>query len=220
MSDIQKYKLGVVDEQQDDIDDFFSFFEDEFDTIKIELEPKPEAVVNNIIEANVDAVAIDYKLMEHNSSVEFNGNALFKTLLSRLEDFPVFLMTQYQDEAKKHRIDPFRIFPKEIMQPDPSKGDLYKRGQDLIDRIKYLIKNYKEDLGEKEAELVKLIEIKEDRSLNAEEEKRLIELDQYIEKALDKESSLSDTFTSSHEEKLSALLKKADDIIREINDQK
>jgi len=72
-----KYRLGVLDEDQSDIDDLRIFFENDFIIEVIELSDNQDAIINRVFEANLDAIAIDYKLMEHNTKIGFNGDLIY-----------------------------------------------------------------------------------------------------------------------------------------------
>ncbi|CAN2046097.1 hypothetical protein GMMP13_250028 [Candidatus Magnetomoraceae bacterium gMMP-13] len=74
-----KYKLGILDEYQDDIDDFLLFFENDFEVEIIELSENQDEIIKKILEANLDAIAIDYKLMEHNTKIGFNGDVIYNS---------------------------------------------------------------------------------------------------------------------------------------------
>ena len=214
-------RLGVVDEQEEDVVEFFSYFDDYFIPIEIEIGINTEDAIQDIINKNVDAVAIDYYLKEHNDQILYNGNDLFKEVLSQLNGFPCFLMTSYPDEAKKHNIDQFRIFSKNVMQPDPDMIVEHEKGKELVSRIKQAVYTYKKEITEKENRIIELIELSNQRDLNYAEEEELIELDTFLEKIHDGRSSIPENLkTKSNDELLSNLLLKADEIISKINEKK
>jgi len=218
--DKEKFKLGIIDEDESEVKEFFRFFEEAFEPIEIELVNDKQEIIQNIIAEQVDAVVIDYKLMEH-GSLTFNGNELLKELNDRLDNFPAFIMTQYPRDARNHRIDPFRIVSKEFMQPDENKPQ-YEKGQELIKTIKALIKNYKDDLADKEERLLTLInKRKTGGRLSDFEEEEMIELDNFLEKSINKKRRLPKKWKRPVEiSKLDELIKDTQELIDELKRKK
>ncbi len=210
--DKERFKLGIIDEDESEVEEFFRFFGEVFEPIKIELVNDKQEIIQTIIDEQVDAVVIDYKLMEHGASLTFNGNELLQELKSRLYNFPAFIMTNYPPDARNHRIDPFRIVSKEFMEPDESKPK-YKEGQDLIKTIKALIKNYKDDLADKEKRLLELInKRKREGNLSDFEEEEMVELDTFLEKSIDMRSRLPKKWKRPEE------VSKLDELIRDTHE--
>jgi hypothetical protein len=221
--DKKRFKLGIIDEDESEVEEFFRFFEEVFEPIKIELVNDKQGIIQHIIDKQVDAVVIDYKLMEHgSSSLTFNGNELLQDLNNRLYNFPAFIMTNYPPDARNHRIDPFRIVSKDFMQPDESKPEYYKVGQELIKTIKTLIKNYKDDLAEKEKRLLELINKRNrEGKLSDFEEEEMVELDTFLEKSIDMRSRLPKKWKRPEEaSKLDELIKDTQELIGELKRKK
>lgn len=220
--DKERFKLGIIDEDKSEVEEFFRFFEEVFEPIEIELSNDKQEIIQNIIDAQVDAVVIDYKLMEHGgSSLTFNGNELLQELNNRLYNFPAFIMTNYPPDARNHRIDPFRIISKEFMQPDKNMHK-YKEGQELIKTIKTMIKNYKDDLAEKEKRLLELINKRKiEGKLSDFEEEETIELDTFLEKSIDMRSRLPKKWKRPEEvSKLDELIKDTKELVDELKRKK
>jgi len=220
--DKERFKLGIIDEDESEVEEFFRFFEEVFEPIEIELVNDKQEIIQNIIDAQVDAVVIDYKLMEHGgSSLTFNGNELLQELNNRLYNFPAFIMTNYPPDARNHRIDPFRIISKEFMQPDENDPK-YKEGQELIKTIKALIQNYKDDLKEKEERLLDLIKKrKREGRLSDFEEEEMVELDTFLEKSIDMRSRLPKKWKRLGEiSKLDELIKDTQELVDELKRKK
>ncbi|CAN2044251.1 putative Response regulatory domain-containing protein [Candidatus Magnetomoraceae bacterium gMMP-1] len=203
-----KYKLGILDEYQDDIDDFLLFFENDFEVEIIELSENQDEIIKKILEANLDAIAIDYKLMEHNTKIGFNGDVIYNSLVDRLYNFPAFILTNYVPDASKSSIrDEFKIIPKRWMKTGSVDGN------ELIEKIKFSIIKYKKKIDDAEKELLELIDKKNKNELSAREETRLIELDSMLEKTIDKKNSIPKQWKEEGTE-ISKLIKLAEDIIK------
>jgi len=219
--DKEKFKLGIIDEDESEVKEFYRFFEEAFEPIKIELINDKQEIIQNITNEQIDAVVIDYKLMEHGASLTFNGNELLQELNDRLYNFPAFIMTNYPPDARNHRIDPFRIVSKEYMQPDENKPK-YKEGQELIKTIKTLIKNYKDDLAEKEKRLLELInKRKREGKLSDSEEEEMVELDTSLEKSINMRGRLPKKWKGAEEiSKLDELINDTQELIDELKRKK
>lgn len=216
--DQEKYKLGIIDEQQAEVEEFFRFFEDFFEPIEIELVNDKQRIIQNIIATQVDAVVIDYKLMEHSHPpVNFNGNELLQELNDQLFGFPAFIMTQYPPEARNHRIDPFKIISKDLRQPDENESK-YEEGRELIASIRTSIKNYRNELAEKETRLLELIEKKEkEGKLTDFEEEEMIDLDTFLDKSINMKLRLPKKWKRPEEmSKLDELLKGTQELINDL----
>ncbi len=202
------YKLGLLDEYQDDIDDLLHFFENDFEVIIIELTENQDEIINSILEANLDAIAIDYKLMEHNTQIGLNGDVIYNSLIDRLYDFPAFILTSYVPDASKSNIkDEFRIIPKRWTKAGSIEGN------ELIDKIKFSITKYRNKINDDEKELLKLIEKKVKNKLTGKGEERLIDLDTKLEKTIDKKNSIPKKWKEEKSEILK-LIQLAEDIIK------
>ena len=203
-----KFKLGILDEYQDDIDDFLHFFDNDFEIKIIELSESQDEIIYKILDTDLDAIAIDYKLMEHNTKIGFNGDVIYNALTDRLSDFPAFILTNYVPDASKSSIkDEFKIIPKRWMKTGSTEGN------ELIEKIKLSITKYKKKIDDSEKELLKLIDKKNKNELSAKEESRLFELDSMLEKTIDKESSIPQQWKKEKSE-ISKLIKLAEDIIK------
>ena len=206
--DEPKFKLGILDEYQDDIDDFLLFFENDFEIKIVEISENQDEIINRIIEANLDAIAIDYKLMEHNTTIRFNGDVIYNSLIDRLYDFPAFILTNYVPDASKSNIrDEFKIIPKRWTKAGNDEGN------ELIEKIKLSITKYKKRLDDAEKELLELVDKKTKNKLTGKEEDRLIELDTMLEKTIDKKDSIPKKWKEEKSE-ISKLIELAEDIIK------
>jgi len=176
----QKYRIAIIDEFEDDIDDFFAFFEDDFDIVEIELVDDKPTIIKSIFEKKVDIVAFDYKLMEHDSNVSFDGHELLEMLDEELYDFPAFILTQnVLDASKKTNVDDFRIFSKRWM----NKGT--DEGQEFLIKVKNRVKKYRQNLQNAENKLLQLINKHEEEGLlNADNVREMKRLDDFLEHSM------------------------------------
>jgi hypothetical protein len=204
----KKYRLGILDEYQGDIDDFLHFFEDDFDVEVLELFQDQDMVIKNILEAKLDALAIDFKLMEYNTTIGFNGDAIYNEITNKLYDFPAFILTNYVPEASNSSIeDDFRIISKRWLDTKS------KEAPELIQKIIFSIDKYKKRINEAENELLVLLDKKKNHNLSGKEEERLIELDSILEKTIDKEYRIPRQWKKEKSE-ISKLIDLAENILK------
>lgn len=203
------YTLGVVDEYLDDIEDFQTFFRHNFNIVIIDLSADLNILISNIINSNVDAVAIDYNLHEHNSSIHFNGDDVYEKLRSKLHRFPAFILTNYVPDALNGSIDDkFCIISKRMMKSNSDEG------AELISKIKNVISTYKSQIRAAEERFLILIDKQNNDQIDVEEEEELIELDTFLEHIIDKENSLPKHLKSEKSgSELEKLIKLAENII-------
>lgn len=69
-----KYTIAIIDEEEDQRNQFEFVFEKIFNVVKIESFNSTEDLIALIKSESIDAVAIDYRLTEHNSSFRDNGD--------------------------------------------------------------------------------------------------------------------------------------------------
>ena len=120
-----KYTLGILDEEASQIETIEAVFEDVFNIVKIEFASSIEELMDIIKSEKIDVLSIDYKLKDHNSGFQFNGDYFFNELWDKFGDFPAFVLTQDVANAKKEskKINPRFVVDKELIHSflDPQK---------------------------------------------------------------------------------------------------
>ena len=175
------------------------------DPIEITLEKTTDDMVERIVEADVDAVIIDYKLSSQ-QSVSYSGVSLAKELNQRLWGFPVFVLTTYQDDLFDHELfDSYLVF-----DFDRYIGDDKERiefNSKLIEQIK----KYRIEMATCKSELESLLpRAGESASIDA----RILELDSLLERSVYGNAAIAlpikKDFTA---EKINELISKIDSLI-------
>ncbi|NIJ54015.1 hypothetical protein [Dyadobacter arcticus] len=196
-----KYKVAYVDESDIDVRRFQRFSYNHFDVTIIPPLPLLEDTSDLVIESHVDALVADFDLSEQNSAIHYNGTDLVSSILGKMEGFPVFILTSFEDDAISKGEDVNIVYEKKEMD----------QGEKLLDRIRIQIDKYKHKLERDENRLLELLLDGQNRNLNAFEIEEIAELDQRIEKALDGESRIPNELRQSKDtRKLSELLTKVD----------
>lgn len=204
-----KYRIAYIDESDADIRRFQRFTYNFFDVVPIIPKVSIIDTCNEILENHVDALISDFEFSEQLSTIHYDGTDLVSQFLKKRENFPVFILTSYEDDAISKGEDVNIIYEKKEMD----------EGQKFLDRIKAQIEKYKHRLEEDENRLLHLISESKKRILDAVEIDELKVLDSKIEKALDKESHISNILRDDKEaHDLSALLKKVDLLTKKLDE--
>lgn len=202
-----KYKIAYIDEDQSDTRRFQRFSYNFFDVEPIIPKDSIEETCNEILENHVDAIVSDFDFSEQLSTVHYDGTDLVSLFLKKREGFPVFILTSYEDDAISKGEDVNIIYEKKEMD----------EGEQFLERVKAQIEKYKHKLETDEKRLLELIAESKKRKLDALEKDELAELDSKIEKALDKESRISNILREDKEaSELSELLKKVDELAKSL----
>mgnify|MGYP000895522995 FL=1 len=204
-----KYRIAYIDESDSDIRRFQRFSYNFFEVVPFIPKESIEETCNDILESHVDALISDFEFSEQLSNVHYDGTDLVSLFLKKRENFPVFILTSYEDDAISKGEDVNIIYEKKEMD----------EGQKFLDRIKAQIEKYKHKLEEDENRLLFLITESKKRHLDAVEIDELKLLDSKIEKALDKEGHIPNILRDDKEaHDLSELLKKVDLLTKKLED--
>ncbi|HEY4543625.1 MAG TPA: hypothetical protein VIG40_03180, partial [Tissierellaceae bacterium] len=89
----------------------------------------------------------------------------------------------------------------------------------FLGRVIKQVENYKARIKEAEERLQKLLKLKENDTLTLEQEEELIMLDSFLERSIDRKSSVPQNLkTITNEEKLQALLDKTDQLLHRLGE--
>jgi DNA-binding NarL/FixJ family response regulator len=217
------YKIVFIDEQQDDIEAFKDYVDETNTKNKFEVlaeYPREELgeMIDVIFSLKPDAVVVDYMLNEYKEAIKYNvpynGVDLVEELLSIREGFPCFVMTAFDDDAIKEIADVNKVYIKGILHG--SEKELNAKAN-FLERVESQINHYKTQLADAESKLMELIELRKKGEATIEQEQEMIELDQYLERSIDKKSSIPQEFKSlSNTKKLEDLLNKVDELLQKV----
>jgi len=208
----RKYRIGYIDDDPSEIRSFKRFAKKDFEIIAYDLNENTtlESLFETIVESGVSALVIDYDLKDK-ELVSFNGDEVADKINEELHDFPVIILTAYEEEALDYVEDPNIVYEKERM------GD---EKQTLLKRIKIKIDSYYRKLASSEKELLGLVEKNDKKGLSAWEEDRMVELDNFLERSVSRKDKIPDIWKRpAGLEKLNELVCKADELLKEIKKQ-
>ena len=194
------YRVGIVDDDTTKITQLITFLRlcccDEygnsinpkyakysFEPISVNIESTDDNMIDSLLNHHLDAVIIDYKLASQ-KSISYSGVTLAKALAEKLYNFPIFVLTSYQDDLfTRELFDSYLVF------------DFYRYVNDDAERlelnskiIEQIIK-YRTEKEDWKRELLNLIS---QAGSSVEIDERILELDSRLEKSVDGKSSLSE----------------------------
>lgn len=218
------YNIGIVDDDPTKITQLLTYLElgwkdydgnlikDKYKDIQlrpqeIKLESNMDSMVQKIYTEKPDALIIDYKLSSQ-QNISYSGIDLAQAINDKLFDFPIFILTSYQDDLyNRECFDVYQVFDFERYIEDVDERI------ELNSKIVEQIKKYNKTISAWKQELEDLLPLA-GTSLSIDE--RIIKLDTYIETSIDGESSLSEKLkrdiNSNH---IQTLIEKIDKVIAE-----
>lgn len=175
---MSKGRLIYVDEDSDDIELFQQFINEKFDLkiIKIENDDDLEAIVDEILGSQTDALITDYLLTEK-ARVKFDGQALIEAIQERNKHLPCFLLTSHAPDALNATHDARLVQSKSI----PFGGnDLNEYKSLFITQIEKVIKTFRDTHQKLVSEFENLSALDVEK-LTAPQKQRLLELDDSLD---------------------------------------
>lgn len=215
---MRKYKLGIIDESEKDRIKTIAHFEDNniynFDCVVLSLDINSEdELIEQIIENDLDCVAIDYKLIDH-PKLNFNGHIVLNKVLAEKYKFPAFILTNLVPDASQENIDDFRIISKRTINPESLEGE------ELITKLKNYIDKYYKEIHEKEDQLYSLIEKERLNELSDSDRNLMLEIDDFLEHSLSSKSKIPTGWKKPNGfEEISSMKKLAEEILKEIKSE-
>ncbi len=188
------YKIVVVDESPDDIDNFHDYIEGHnlsglLEVIDISPEPSIQETIDKIFDSNADAVVADYLLNEYriiiDYNVPYNGVELVEEILKQRQEYPCFVMTSFDDDAIKSSADVNVVYQKSILHGAEKNSEA-----SFVDRVIQQIEHYRARISTAEQEFNRLIDLAEKKELNALDESLLNELDGFLERTTHRKSAI------------------------------
>lgn len=222
------FSILFIDEEKDAhrsfVRDFLENNKDRFSGTYMVPAPTLEEMMNQISERNPDVVLTDFSLNDKKKdlpylyNVEYNGGDIARELLSRRENFPVFIATSLGDDAARDGYDVKLIYEKYgSFKESQIENDGPQDAQHLTfsDKLYYEIVSYKQFLVGISIEFDALIEKQQSNGgLTLSEEERLMALDKTLESALDSRSKLPNALRSlTAIEKLNNLISKTEKLL-------
>lgn len=172
--------------------------------IEIEIKDNISDLIDSVIENKVDCMIVDYKLSSF-GVINFNGIQFAEELFNTLYDFPIFILTSYEDDLFFNEVyDAYKIFDfGRYLLEDSERIELNFKIIEQVCKARKQISLW-------EDELLALISKKGE---SEEIDSRIIELDTKIEKSLNGKLYFSKKKKLDWNNKLEELITKLDKII-------
>jgi hypothetical protein len=219
------YRILFIDEEQAAFDEFNNYIDDNQTEKKFELITQPpleslDKMLHSIFKINPDVLITDFILNEYRELVQYNvpydGVELIYKFLSIREGFPCFVMTSYDDTAINKSNDVNIVYVKNIFHNEKQSGVK----ANFLKRLELQIEHYKHRIDGAEEELLKLISLRIDGKATIHDEENIIRLDNFLEKAIDRRSSIPENFKlPSNSKRLEQILLKADELLRKYEEK-
>lgn len=213
------YKVLFVDEEIAQQDLFIRHFKSIFPDIKPSCElplGSLDAMVDKIWALCPDAIITDFQLNEIKEdiqyTVKYNGIELLKAVRKRRAYFPCFVMTSFDDEAVNVSDDVNLVYGKSQLWTthENEKVSFAARVIQQIDKYRARVKNA-------ELELSSLLAKRKTEDVNVYDEDRIIELDTFLERALDGQDSVPKELKKfTNLDRLNKLIGKVDELLSRI----
>lgn len=179
----------------------------EFVIFEINLASEMEEIAKTILEKKIDVILIDYNLSSY-ATIPYTGVQLAKYIQEKFLDFPLFILTSYEDELYEQEIfDSYQIFDFErYLSEEKERIELHYK---LIEQVF----KYQKQIEQWKNEIKNLLP---EKGKSAEIDNRILELDNKLEKSIDGISAIpiqiKNTLKSS---KIDEILNKIDLLLKE-----
>ena len=158
------YKVAYIDEVDSDIRSFKRSVllraNTKFEVVVVKPKEDINETVKDILDSSVDAIVSDFKLSEEAPNVHYNGSDIINAILEIREDFPVFILTSFEQDAEDKGSDVNIVYEKVDVQ-ESSK---------FFDKVIHQIKKHKAKIESAEIRILELKEKQKDDTLTMSEE--------------------------------------------------
>jgi len=166
-----KYRIAFIEDENSHIRSYKRKSDDVFDIVDIKLHTKLNDTISEIIDSKIHAVIIDFNLTKA-QNIHYSGADIVDALEQRMPNFPIFVLTAYEDNAENKVYDVNKVYIKEKYLKNPDF---------LNNKINHQIYNFINEIRRKQETLDHLLKKQKENKLSLKEEEELIELDEYIE---------------------------------------
>ncbi len=219
------YKLLYIDEDKEQIENFLNYIDDTnsnniFEVITQFPLGDKEEMIDMIIKINPDVIVSDFLLNENigalGYNVPYNGVELVEDFLSIRNKFPCFVLTAKDQDAVSDSEDVNLVYTKSLMTTEIEDT---KAKVKFTDRLVKQIEHYKSRIENAQKELNELIEARKNGNVDFDIERRIIELDDFLERSIDAQNIIPSEFKSfSNSEKLDSMLGKVDELLKKLGE--
>lgn len=215
------YRIIFIDEEKEQQEWFEEYFDNhkKDDVCVISIFPvlSIDDMISTLDEQAPDAIIVDFMLNDIKEDIKYNvpytGVDIVREYRYKRPEFPCFILTSKDEDALNVSSDVNLIYIKGLLneEKDVLKVSFY-------DRVTRQIKAYRNSIDNAQLEIEKLVEKRRKGRTSSQEDQRLIELDNFIEKSLDRESAIPDEMKKPENiDKLSSMVAKLDELLNKLN---
>lgn len=215
------FKIGIVDDDTGKITQIMTrlmqgiegaapekrqkYSQYEFEPVEIEIIEDLNVMVKEIVNQRLDCLLVDYKLSSY-QNVDYSGVELAKALEEKIYEFPIFVLTSYDDDLFTNEIyNAYQVFDFDRYQNDDAE-----RVELHFKIIEQILKTAKQK-EQWEAELKRLLP---KAGTSEDIDSKILELDAKLERSIDGGSALPEGVRKDlSTNKISELLDKIDEIL-------
>lgn len=217
----KKFKIGIIDDDPSKVTQIITrltygmieaspekkakYENCEFEPYEIQVKENIQDMINEVFEQKLDCVLVDYKLSSY-EVVDFTGIEFAKHLEDALYDFPIFILTSYEDDLFANEVyNAYQVFDFDRYLSEESER---------IELNFKIIEQILKDLKQKEQWQEELRKILPLAGTSEEIDSRIIELDTKLEKSINGLYSIPEKVKKDLEtSKLNELLDKIDKLL-------
>lgn len=217
----EKFKIGILDDDSSKVTQIITMlmygmseatpekiskYENyELEPYEIKIQENIQDMINDVFEQNLDCVLVDYKLSSY-EVVDFTGVEFAIGLEDALYDFPIFILTSYEDDLFANEIyNAYQVFDFDRYLSEPSE-----RIELNFKIIEQILKSSKQKKKWQD-EIRKLLPL---AGRSEEIDSRIIELDTKLERSINGTYSIPEKIKKDlGTSKLNELLEKIDKIL-------
>lgn len=205
------YKIGYIDEQEGERDDFANLMGDDDDNIEVvQFEVNDQTNINVLLEeiltSDIQCLVVDYHLSE--TGVQFEGSDVIELFHKIKPNFPKIIYTAKVDKVIPEVENELMYFIN-----DKSIKNVANKSEDFRLKIKALIKNYSKEIDVAGQRLMTLTTKRKEVDLTIEEESLLFKSKQFL---LDMDTRRKELPEITNEEDYFSSLKEANIKVDEI----
>lgn len=178
-----------------------------FEVVEIELTTEMEDITSQILEKNLDAVLIDYNLKSY-ATISYTGVQLAKYIQEKFFEFPLFILTAYEDELYEQEIfNAYQVFDFERYLSEPKERiELHYKLIEQVTKHKKQIEQWKDEIRG----------LLPEKGKNVEVDNKILELDTKLEKSIDGFSAIPNEVKHTlKSNKIDELIEKIDLLLKE-----
>lgn len=176
-----------------------------------------EEMISIVDDNHPDAIIADFMLNDMREDINYNvpytGVDIVQAYQYMRPLFPCFILTSKDDDALNESSDVNMVYLKGALNEEKENVKV-----SFYDRVIRQIKAYRNSIDSAQLEIEQLIEKRRLGMTSSPEDQRLIDLDNFIERSLDRESAIPDEMKKPDNfDKLSSMVAKLDELLNKLN---